>query len=750
MKTFSEFSIRSKLYVLVVSASSAALLLASTVFILHDVSTFRKTAVGHMTSVAEVLGANTVAALTFDDPNTAKEILATLSQEKLVLRGCLYDQQGRIFARFVRQQDENQPQSFPESRLGGHSFRSDGTLEMFTPVSDEEGIVGVLYLQSSMRELHKRLVWYMGMVVLVMAFALIAALAVASGLARRIAEPIVQLASTAERVSRERDFSVRVERPSKDELGLLYGAFNDMLSQIELGQSELMKARNQLEIRVQQRTEQLQMANTELQRRMDQRDQVMRELEHSTKIVQLLQEITVAANEADHVESAILVALRRFCEFTGWPVAHAYLPDKERPDELVAADLWYSVSQQEHCALRKRFEGVRITQGDGLPGRVLASSRPAWTSNVGADWNGTAQHEDSETGRNWAFAFPVLSNSEVAAVLEFFLADEDAASEELSDIAIHVGNQLGRVFERQTAASRLEEMHRRVLDSARRAGMAEVATGVLHNVGNVLNSVNVSCGVITDKLRGSTVANLKKAAGMLEQHQEHLDEFLTQDQRGKHFVPFLIALSQQMIIDEKKIREEVEDLRKNIDHIKSIVSVQQSNAGVSGFIQPASLQELIEDAIRIISVVSLRQSIEIVREFDEVPIVNVDKQKILQILVNLVTNAINALKESDQTDSKKLTIRLSHNAEDKACVSVTDNGIGIVPDNLTRIFSHGFTTRVNGHGFGLHSAALFAQEMGGSLTVHSDGLGQGATFTLEIPLKTTDTPDAFPAQQQSV
>jgi signal transduction histidine kinase len=129
----------------------------------------------------------------------------------------------------------------------------------------------------------------------------------------------------------------------------------------------------------------------------------------------------------------------------------------------------------------------------------------------------------------------------------------------------------------------------------------------------------------------------------------------------------------------------------------------------------------------------MRHGVEVRREFEEVPLMDVEKHKILQILVNLVRNAKYACDESVRMD-KLMTLRVTRN-DDLIKIAVIDNGIGIPPENLTRIFNHGFTTRKDGHGFGLHSAVLAAMEMGGSLKVHSDGVDQGASFTLEIPFK---------------
>ena len=126
-----------------------------------------------------------------------------------------------------------------------------------------------------------------------------------------------------------------------------------------------------------------------------------------------------------------------------------------------------------------------------------------------------------------------------------------------------------------------------------------------------------------------------------------------------------------------------------------------------------------------------RHDVEVIREFETVPPLNVEKHKILQILVNLLRNAKHACQDSGRAD-KRMTVRVA-NGDGRIRISVMDNGVGIPPENLTRIFNHGFTTRKDGHGFGLHSGALAAKEMGGSLTVHSDGPGQGAAFTLELP-----------------
>jgi signal transduction histidine kinase len=177
-------------------------------------------------------------------------------------------------------------------------------------------------------------------------------------------------------------------------------------------------------------------------------------------------------------------------------------------------------------------------------------------------------------------------------------------------------------------------------------------------------------------------------------------------------------------------------LRRHIEHINQIVSMQQSYARVAGHEETLDVRQLIEDAIEINAAGLDRHDVHVRREIGPLPLIVVDKHKVLQILVNLISNAKYALSESGRPD-KLLTIRARTEREGFICLRVEDNGIGILPENLTRIFGHGFTTRRGGHGFGLHSGALAARELGGSLTAQSEGAGKGATFTLCLPLKTS-------------
>jgi len=255
---------------------------------------------------------------------------------------------------------------------------------------------------------------------------------------------------------------------------------------------------------------------------------------------------------------------------------------------------------------------------------------------------------------------------------------------------------------------------------------------VLHNVGNVLNSVNVSASLVIEKLRRSKANKLVQAASLLTSKNGELADYLTNDPNGRKLPGYLKKLGEFFVAENAELLEEADQLGRNIEHIKEVVAMQQSYAKVSGVFESFPAQLLVEDAIAMNASSFERHGITLLKRFVAVPPVRVDRHKVLQILINLLRNAKYALDASHRID-KQITISIS-GSEGLVHIAVADNGIGISEENLTRVFAHGFTTREEGHGFGLHSGALAARAMGGSLSVASAGLGQGATFTLELPI----------------
>lgn len=294
------------------------------------------------------------------------------------------------------------------------------------------------------------------------------------------------------------------------------------------------------------------------------------------------------------------------------------------------------------------------------------------------------------------------------------------------------------IDERKKKEAELCGLHEDLVAASHRAGMAEVATDVLHNVGNVLNSVNVSVDFIKDKVANSKILKLNKVADMIAEHTDDLGTFLTEDARGKHIPSYLIEVAKLVDDERTDISDKLNFLAKNIEHIKEIVRTQQAYARVGGVEVLTNISDIIRDAVEINSAGLNRHGVKIALEIGELPKVCVDKQRILQILVNLINNAKYAVQRT-QSREEVITIRCKRHGEDRLQIEVSDNGVGIARQNLDKIFRHGYTTKEGGHGFGLHSGALAAAEMGGRLAVDSDGPGKGATFTLELPLNSKET-----------
>jgi signal transduction histidine kinase len=236
----------------------------------------------------------------------------------------------------------------------------------------------------------------------------------------------------------------------------------------------------------------------------------------------------------------------------------------------------------------------------------------------------------------------------------------------------------------------------------------------------------------------SKIINLTKVIDLISDHHDHLGAFLTNDERGKHIPVYLAEAAKLIAREHEDIAEKLHSLSKNVEHIKQVIKAQQGYARAGGVEVLININEVIKDAVEINNASLTRHKIDLKLDLTELPEIYLDKQRTLQILVNLIKNTKYALSESEQQD-KRLIIRCHQHGEDKLQIDVEDNGIGISKENIARIFRHGFTTKKGGHGFGLHSGALAAREMGGSLTVQSNGSGHGATFTLELPLKIKQT-----------
>jgi signal transduction histidine kinase len=280
---------------------------------------------------------------------------------------------------------------------------------------------------------------------------------------------------------------------------------------------------------------------------------------------------------------------------------------------------------------------------------------------------------------------------------------EERVGQRTSQLRMANADLQHEIARREKAQQELVAAQTQLLAASRQAGMAEVATSVLHNVGNVLNSVSVSACLVCDRLKQSRVANIPRVAALLNENAADLNHFMAHDPKGQPLLRYLDELGRHLGEEQSGILKELESLRENVEHIEEIVSVQQRNAKAVGVNEKARMADLIEDVLRMTSDSLSRHRIQVKREYEPgLPEITVDKHKVFQILANLIHNARQACDARGRAD-KRLTIRVARE-DNYVIVIVSDNGIGIPPENLTRIFNHGFTTRKDGTVLGCTAA----------------------------------------------
>ncbi len=295
--------------------------------------------------------------------------------------------------------------------------------------------------------------------------------------------------------------------------------------------------------------------------------------------------------------------------------------------------------------------------------------------------------------------------------------------------------------ERRKSLIEREALTQQLVESSRRLGMAEVASDVLHNVGNVLNSLNVSAGLIAQHVRDMPIQDVNRASSLLEAHQDDLGTFLTQDSKGQRIPGFLMQLGIHLRDQHAQTCEDLDTLISQIEHVKDIIASQHDIAHTSSIHEPIILKDLVETTLATHSAELEKNQIALTRDYADLPQVITDKQQVSQIMSNLIANAMEAIRQQGQ-GPHRLTVRIQLDAEQDNTISlqVIDTGIGILADNLHRIFAQSLSPDGGKQGSGLHNNANAAKNLGGSLTAASDGEGQGATFTLEFPVTFVEIP----------
>ena len=289
----------------------------------------------------------------------------------------------------------------------------------------------------------------------------------------------------------------------------------------------------------------------------------------------------------------------------------------------------------------------------------------------------------------------------------------------------------------QQEIEKTELLSKQLVELAHRAGKSEVANSVLHNAGNVLNSVNVSILLLLEKLSKSKIEGLVKAANLLKDNAHDIHHFLIEDDRGQYWPAYIYEVTACLEQEYKEYLTLVQTLRDRTDHIKQIIRSQEVFSGKTLIEEKVSIKDLCDEAIKLSNVEDKTLKIILIRAYDGTQIIYVDKHKVLQILVNFLVNARDTLQ--DKLGDRNIIVSYKDLKNEFIQIQVTDDGMGIDHEKLQKIFTYGFTTKKKGNGIGLHSSANLAQEMGGKIDAKSDGIGKGSTFTLCLKAVYTKT-----------
>jgi len=463
-------------------------------------------------------------------------------------------------------------------------------------------------------------------------------------------------------------------------------------------------------------------------------NQLKEETAHNILFSNLLKIIVKITDEAEDKDQVYRMALKEICEVTQWPIGHVYLPSPTTPDCLEPSEHWYFGEgyEERSQAFHALTMSMTLKKGVGLTGRVYQYGRAVWIENMAAETNFPRILAAQECGIQGGLGIPILANFEVVGVLEMYSPNPVKSDEHLANLLSYIGFLLGRIIERKEVEQERDDLQHELITVSRKAGMADIASGVLHNIGNVLNSTSVSTSVVRQQLNELDVESLVKVVELLTEHGDHLDQYLSIDPIGQKIPEFLGELAQQWNHDQQTLSQEMETIRKNVEHIGMVIQAQQQHAKGESIIEPIVFEEVLNDAIKM-AIFSYREgAITVERHLETSGVIKSDRHKLLQILLNLLHNARHSIRDSKRSDPQ-LTLTLTKAEPGKILLAIEDNGVGISQENVNRIFEYGSTTKPDGNGFGLHTAVITAQELGGSLTVFSAGPGQGATFYLTLP-----------------